>query len=573
MADDPSPQAGAGREAPDLHLSPLSRVRLDELLKELLDRVGEVSASRERLRALLDAVVGLGADLDLYSTLQRIVVAACRLAGAKYGALGVIGPDRTLVEFITEGIDAATHESIGDLPHGHGVLGLLIEDPHPIRLPDITAHPRAYGFPAHHPLMRSFLGVPVRIRDQVFGNLYLAEKRGGEQFTDDDEELMVALSVAAGVAIENARLYAQMHRRQRWLEAAAEITAVLLGETNRTTALQLVASRALQVAEAHLAMVLIYDEGEDTLTVEVTAGAIPDELLGAKVPGARGDFHAVITDRQLMIVENLGKATAWPVALETGTALLVPLAASGETLGALVVAYRRGSVAFAEDPDVSLVETFAGQAALALDRARARDEREMLAVLGDRERIARDLHDVVIQRLFAAGMHLQGTARAAVRPELRERIDTVVDDLDTTIRDIRGAIFELRAPAAGELRGEVRAVVDEAHALLGFRPHLTIDGPIDSVVPEPLHAAVLAVLREALSNVARHARAGAVELAVSAADGRLVVTVIDDGAGIGDATGTGGLANLRGRAEELGGTFAVAPAPAGGTRLTWSVPV
>src|SRR6266508_854298 len=568
-----SAMAGSGWEAPSLHLSPLSRVRLDELLQELLDRVGEVAASRERLQALLDAVVGIGTDLDLHSTLERIVAAACRLTNARYGALGVIGPDRTLVEFITQGVSPEVQARIGDLPRGHGVLGLLIEDPRPIRLLDITAHPRAYGFPKHHPMMRSFLGVPVRIRDQVFGNLYLAEKSGGGQFTDDDEELMIALSVAAGAAIENARLYAQMRRRQRWLEAAAEITGVLLGEVDRSSALELVASRAREVAEADLALMLIYDEPDDALTVEVADGNAPAGMLGAVVRGARSEFETVLAERHIAVVEDLGKATDWPVPLETGTALLVPLAASGETLGALVVAYRRGSVAFAEDPDVALVETFAGQAALALERARAQDERELLAVLGDRERIARDLHDVVIQRLFAAGMQLQGAARHAVRPEIRERIDSVVDDLDTTIRDIRGAIFELRTPAHGQLRGEIRSVVDEAGAALGFRPRLTLDGPVDSAVPEAVRPALLAVLREALSNVARHAQASGVAVVASVGNGRFTLTVTDDGVGIGEVTRPSGLANMRARAAELGGDFTVGPAEPRGTVVAWTVPL
>jgi signal transduction histidine kinase len=563
---------GDGWEAPSLHLSPLSRVRLDELLQELLDRVGEVAASRERLRALLDAVVGIGTDLDLHSTLDRIVRAACRLADARYGALGVIGPDRTLVEFVTTGVDPEARARIGDLPRGHGVLGLLIEDPRPIRLPDIAGHPRAYGFPSNHPPMRSFLGVPVRIRDQVFGNLYLAEKRGGGPFTQDDEELMIALSVAAGAAIENARLYAQMRRRQRWLEAAAEIMSVLLGEVNRTEALRLVASRAREVAEAELALVMLYDAGSDALIVEVMDGDAPGELIGATVPGARGEFRSVLTERSIAVVEDLGKATAWPVPLATGTALLVPLTASGETLGTLVVAYRRGSLVFAEDPDVALVETFAGQAALALDRARAQEERERYAILGDRERIARDLHDVVIQRLFAAGMQLQGATHQA-RPEVRGRIEKVVDDLDTTIRDIRGAIFELRGPADESLRGQVHAVVEEARSALGFRPHLTIDGPVDSAVPEAVRPALLAVLREALSNVARHAGADGVEVAVSVGDGRLTLSVADDGVGIGAATGTGGLLNMRHRAHELGGEFQAVPAVPRGTAVTWSVPI
>jgi signal transduction histidine kinase len=563
----------SGWEAPSLHLSPLSRVRLDELLQELLDRVGEVAASRERLRALLDAVVGIGTDLDLHSTLVRIVAAGCRLTGAKYGALGVIGPDRTLVEFVTEGIGPEQHRLIGDLPRGHGVLGLLIEDPRPIRLPDITAHPRAYGFPKHHPMMRSFLGVPVRIRDQVFGNLYLAEKQGGGQFTDDDEELMIALSVAAGAAIENARLYAQARRRQRWLEAAAEITGVLLGEVDRTAALQLVADRAREVAETELALVLLYDRDADELCVEVTAGSVPDGLTGAVVGLARGEFAGVLADRRIAVVEDLGKVVEWPVPVETGTALLVPLAAGGESLGVLAVGYRPGSVAFAEDPDVALVETFAGQAALALERARAQEEREQLAVLGDRERIARDLHDVVIQRLFAAGMQLQGAARHAARPDVRRRIDVVVDDLDTTIRDIRGAIFELRAPARGEFRTEIRQLVEEARGPLGFHPKLVIDGPVDSAVPEPVRPALLAVLREALSNVARHARASAVTVTVAAHAGRTELRVTDDGVGVGvDVRSVGGVRNMARRAEELGGTCTLQPAAPTGTQVIWSVP-
>ncbi|NJC74313.1 GAF domain-containing sensor histidine kinase [Planosporangium thailandense] len=563
----------AGWDAPSLPLSPLSQVRLDELLRELLDRVGEVAASRERIRALLDAVVGIGTDLDLHSTLKRIVLAACRLTGARYGALGVIGPDRSLVDFITHGIDAAQHQVIGDLPRGHGVLGLLIEEPRPIRMPDITAHPRAYGFPPHHPPMHSFLGVPVRIRDQVFGNLYLAEKAGGGQFTDDDEELMVALAVAAGAAIDNARMYAQAGRRQRWLEAAAEITSVLLGEVNRTEALHLVATRAREVAAADVALVATYDETDGALTVEVAAGEVPAGLVGAGVPAERSEFAAVITDRHIAVVEDLGKAAAWPVPLETGTALLVPLAAGGETLGALAVAYGRGSVAFAEDPDVALVETFAGQAALALERARAQDEREMLAVLGDRERIARDLHDVVIQRLFAAGMQLQGATRHAIRPEAKERIDAVVDALDTTIRDIRGAIFELRSPAASDVRTQIRELLAEARQTLGFRPQLTLDGPVGSGLPAPVEAGLLAVLREALSNTARHAHASSVRVRVALAGGRVALTVVDDGVGMGATTRRSGLDNLRRRAEELGGALNIEPTQPHGTTLVWTVPV
>jgi two-component system, NarL family, sensor histidine kinase DevS len=518
-------------------------------------------------------VVGIGTDLDLRSTLQRIVLAACRLAGARYGALGVIGPDRSLIEFITKGIDAQTHRRIGDLPRGHGVLGLLIEEPRPIRLPDIASHPRAYGFPPNHPPMRSFLGVPIRVRDQVFGNLYLSEKQGGGQFTEDDEELMVALSVAAGVAIENARLYEQTRRRQRWLEAATEITGVLLGEVDRGAALRLIAARAREVAEADLALLLTYNEGEHTLHVEVGSGQLPDGLVGAHLAIERTEFVAVIDDGSIAVVEDLGKAAIWPVSLHSGTALLVPLASGGRTLGVLAVGYEPGSAAFAEDPDVALVETFAGQAALALERARAQEERELLAVLGDRERIARDLHDVVIQRLFAAGMQLQGAARASLRPEGRERIDAVVDALDTTIRDIRGAIFELRPPAVGDIRTQLRELTAEAEGPLGFRPHLVLDGPVHSLVTEGVAGALLAVVREALSNAARHAHAQSVEVRVAAGGGRVTVTVADDGVGIGEVERRSGLKNMRERAEALGGSFSIGRREPHGTLLTWTAPI
>ncbi|WP_327011804.1 GAF domain-containing protein [Dactylosporangium sp. NBC_01737] len=551
----------------------LSRVDLDALLQELLTRVGEVMTSRERLRALLDAVVGIGSDLDLHSTLERIVQAACHLADARYGALGVIGPDRMLVEFINHGVTAQERAEIGDLPRGHGVLGLLIEEPRPIRLEDITQHPRAYGFPPNHPPMHSFLGVPVRIRDQVFGNLYLAEKRGGGQFTQDDEDLVAALSVAAGAAIDNARLYAQAERRQRWLMAAAEITSVLLGEVRRTEALELVATRARDVAGADLAMVLLADDSTERLTVEVSIGG-PDAA-GWSIAVDGSEFAEVLGRQQLSVVTDLGAAASWPVLLSTGTALLVPLAVGGVALGSLVVAYRKESVPIAEGLELAMVETFAGQAALALERSRAQNEREMLAVVGDRERIARDLHDVVIQRLFAAGMQLQGATRLSGQPDVQQRIDRVVNDLDTTIRDIRGAIFELRGPVQHSFRTEIRDLVDEAREALGFRPGLRIDGPVDTAVPDVQRTALLAVLRETLSNVAKHAHARTVNVTVAIARGNLSLVVEDDGRGIatGTAEPTGhGLPNMRARAADLRGDCTVEPASPG-TRVTWHVPL
>jgi signal transduction histidine kinase len=560
-------------DPPSLGLSPLSRVHLDELLQEMLDRVGEVMASRERLRALLDAVVGIGSDLDLRSTLQRIVEAACALVGARYGALGVLGPDRLLSDFITHGLDPETHAAIGDLPHGRGVLGLLISDPHPVRMPDITRHPRSYGFPPNHPPMHSFLGVPVRTRDQIFGNLYLAEKQGAPEFGDDDEEILVALAAAAGVAIDNARLFALAQRRERWLAAAAEITSVLLSTVGRAKALRLIARRAREAADAELVLVMLYDEDNCRYTIEVADGEDPRYagLAGKLMPVEDEEAQAFGREKHRMI-DNLREVAEWPGHVPDGPAMAAPLSGADALHGVLIVALKRANTV-GDGDDAALLSIFAGQAALAFERARAQEQRELLVVLEDRERIARDLHDVVIQRLFATGMQLQGVAPQALRPEAAKRINDAVDDLDTTIRDIRRSIFELRTPAGTSLRGELGADVDAAAATLGFRPALDVSGPIDSAVPDDVVPELLAVLREALSNAARHARATSVRVSVRAADGHVTLQVEDDGVGFDPGLARGGLVNMGERAHDLGGTFEVGPrGPGGGTVLMWRVP-
>ncbi|WP_030443315.1 GAF domain-containing sensor histidine kinase [Actinoplanes subtropicus] len=555
-------------EAPSLGLGPLSRVRLDELLQEMLDRVGEVMASRERLRALLDSVVGIGTDLDLRSTLQRIVESGCALVGARYGALGVIGADRTeLIDFITHGIDAETHARIGDLPRGRGVLGVLITDPHPVRLPDITRHPQSYGFPPHHPPMHSFLGVPVRIRDHVFGNLYLAEKQGAAEFSQDDEEIVVALAAAAGVAIDNARLYALAQRRERWLAAAAEITGVLLGQVRRNEALRLIARRAREVAGSELVMVLLYDDEAGCYTIEVADGA--DGLAGRRVP-AGADTE--LGQEKYRVVESLAAVTDWPAPVPEGPALAAPLTATETLRGMLIVAQPPDRVP--DDEEAVLLSTFAGQAALALERARAQEQREQFAVLEDRERIARDLHDVVIQRLFATGMQLQGAVPHAARPEAVTRINAAVDDLDATIRDIRRSIFELRTPVGPSLRGELHETVEAAAGPLGFRPVLDTIGPVDSAVPDDIVPELMAVLREALANVARHAQASRVRVSVRAGEHEVVLRVEDDGIGADPAGARGGIVNMSERASDLGGTFEITAGPNGaGTVVTWRAPI
>ncbi len=368
-------------------------------------------AGPRSLRQLLDAVISVGSDLEPEAVLHHIVEAAVSLVDAHYGALGVLDESGTaLAQFITVGIDDDTYRAIGPLPRGHGILGLLIREPRPLRLPDLREHPDSYGFPPHHPPMKSFLGVPVRLRGQVFGNLYLTDKTTAEVFTDVDEELVVGLAAAAGVAIENARLHARV--------------------------------------------------------------------------------------------------------------------------------------------------------------------REM-ALLEDRERIARELHDTVIQRLFATGLRLQGAARLAQRPEVAERITEAVDDLDLTVKHIRTAIFGLEASrraASGGLRQRVLTLTSEAAGALGFEPHVLFDGTVDAV-SEPVATELLAVLREALTNVARHARATRVDVEVDA-DGEVVLRVADDGQGLPDGrSGPGrGIRNMEARAARLGGAMVAGRGDGAGTSIEWRVP-
>ena len=563
---------GTAWTPPEFDISALSRVRLDELLQELLDRVGEVVSSRERLTALLQAVVGIGGDLDLRSTLHRIVTAACTLSGARYGALGVIGPDRRLVEFITDGLTVTERQAIGDLPTGRGVLGLLIDDPRPVRMADITAHPRSFGFPPNHPPMHSFLGVPVRTRGQVFGNLYLTEKRDGAEFSDDDEQLVVALATAAGIAIDNARLYATAGRRQQWLEATAEITNALIGEVDRSTALSLVADRAREVSGAAFVAILLYDADAGELRVDVTAP--PNAVAAdASLPVADTPFEGVITSGDHVVVADLDRAIPWPTTIPAGQALIAPLGRDAGSVGVLLVALPPDGVGFGGDTDANMIITFAAQAALALQRVQAQEERQLLVVLEDRERIARDLHDVVIQRLFAAGLGLQSMSRLVGRDDLRQRLDQTVTDLDTTIRDIRTAIFELRAPAAASLHSELIDTVEAAADALGFRPTLRVSGLIDRGVPDALRPEIVAVAREALSNVVRHANAHAVEVAVDVTTDTFDLRVTDDGVGIVSPKPGNGLGNMRARAEDRAGEFSLTNVDPHGTRLSWRVPV
>ncbi|GAB3424972.1 GAF domain-containing sensor histidine kinase [Flindersiella endophytica] len=562
---------------------PLASARLDELLLHLQTRFTDVIATQERLRSLVDAVMVVGSDLDLHSVLGRITESACRLVGARYGALAIVGSDGRITEFITRGMSDAERALIGPLPEGKGVLGLLIQEPRPMRLSDLGEHPTSYGFPPHHPPMTTLLGVPIHLRDEFFGNLYLTEKQGGAEFTAEDEEAVVALATAAGVAIENARLYENERRRQRWLQAAAEITELTLGEIDRTAAMRLVARRVREVAGADSVGIILADSDDPNgdPVIEAFDGLGLEEAAGMRVPGARMTRRVMDTGERLLI-EDLGKddriaASDDPVARRfaaIGQCMVLPLRSSIGVLGVLVVGWRRDTAVSRKlDVEAQLLEGFAAQTALVLGRVRAQEDRERLLLLEDRDRIARDLHDVVIQRLFATGMRLQMAVPLAARPEVRDRLNEAIDALDATNRDIRSAIFGLnRAQRAESIRDRIDDELRAAEDALGFRPRLVVRGAIEHGLPADLQDDLQAVLREALSNVARHAGATTVEIGILLTD-ELVLTVADDGIGIGEPERHSGLANLEDRARRRDGHCAVTAAPTGGTLLVWRVPV
>lgn len=531
-----------------------------------------------RLRLLLDAVVSMSADLSLDGLLDRIVQAATDLLDARYAALGVLGagPERRLRTFVHHGISDEQAAAIGELPRGHGLLGLIIDDPRPLRLPDMGAHPASYGFPPHHPPMCSFLGVPVMIRGEAYGNLYITEKAGDAVFSEQDERIAVALASAAGVLIENALLYEEAALREQWLAATAEVTAVLSGTIVGANALQTVADRAREVARADLTCIASGDDA-DHLELHVVSGApLTPELRESLALGRELAALVVEKDEPLSVENAADEARAAGVTgggiPREGPAMLVPLRVASGARGVLALTWTPDHADRYHLLDPAMPANFAEQATLALELARARDERERVTVLEDRDRIGRDLHDLVIQRLFAVGLGLQGTSRLIDQPEAAARLDRAVDDLDATIKDIRRTIFALgTADAAGDIQTEATRLVERARSTLKFRPHLEFDGPVRSLVVGDAAADVLAALGEALSNASRHAEATRVEVRLAAGD-EIVLSVSDDGRGLPADFAESGLANIRERAERRGGSVRLESEPHAGTRLTWTIP-
>ncbi len=532
------------------------------------------SVTTERLTGLLDAVVAVSSDLSLEGVLQRIVDSASELVDARYGFLGVLdgGDERRLGTFAVHGLDQRHRDLIGRLPEGRGLLGLVIDHPEPIRVDDLREHPGRAGFPRLHPDMSSFLGVPIRTHDVVFGNLYLTDKHSGRPFTDEDEEIAVALAAAAGVAIENARLYEQGEQQRRWLAATADVATALLKPMSRTAAKQLIAERARDVSGAHAVAVLTPDD-QGRLVVRAVSGTSRD-LVGLApdlgflrevvetghpvvVADVRGDERAGAELADLL--PSLRSIHAQPMHLDEGTAVLA-MGWSDEQRGRARVL------------DPALPAGFALQAALVLRVVRGQESQARLAVFEDRDRIGRDLHDLVIQRLFAIGLSLDSATRM-VDPALAPRLSDAVDGLDQTIKEVRRTIFDLPSPLVpANLRLEIDEIVGGAERHLAFRPDVELRGAVEDVSARVAEQLV-AVLHEALSNVVRHAGAQRVEVVLDVTGAEVELVVTDDGRGVDHERPYGyGLRNLRHRAQNLGGSCSFTRPPGGGLQVRWSVP-
>ena len=556
----------------------LPQLRLDDLLAELQVRLAAAVQTRDRVHALLEAVVAVGRNLELEVVLRQIVQAAATLVDARYGALGVVGEEGALAEFIPVGLSEEQIAAIDHWPEGRGLLGELVSNPVPLRLPAMSAHPRSSGFPAGHPPMMTFLGVPIRVRDEVFGNLYLTEKARGAEFDDEDEAVLTALAAAAGVAIENARLYDEARRQQRWLRATADTTQRLLSGAEPEEVLALVTEQALEISGADLVVLALPAANRRQLVIEHASGHGGQDAVGLVLPVA-GSVSGLVLDggKPVSLADFSHDDRVAPAArehLRLGPAVVVPLGVPGNVRGVLTAGRRPGSLPLAPQA-VEVLATFAAQAGIGLELAGHRKVAERFAVFEDRDRIARDLHDLVIQRLYATGMSLQGMSARLGDSEDGRRASSAVDALDDTISDIRSAIFSLHSRPAAEqagLRARILAEADEAAEALGFAATLRMAGPLDQDVPASACDHLLGVLREALSNAARHARASKVEVTVEAGTD-LMLTVRDNGVGIAETGRRSGLANLAERAAALGGTLSTGPADGGGTELQWRVPL
>lgn len=547
-----------------------------------------------RLRKLLEAGRTLVSDLDHESVLSSLLEVARDLTGARYAALGITAPDGSLERFLFTGIDQKTRDRIGELPRGRGVLGLLIDDPRPIRIPDVSQHPRSFGFPAGHPAMSSFLGVPIEIRGQTFGNLYLTEKANATEFGAGDEEAAVTLARWAAIAIENARLYtgavehgSSLERSVARLEATSDIARAIGGETRLDRVLETVVKRARALVGAKSVLVLLEDR--DSLAVAAVAGAADPSIRGTRLPADSSAWRRVMNERESERVPDIGSRLGIAISelgIRASTALLVPLSYRTRSIGVLAAFDREGDDPTFDAEDELLLGGFAASAATALATAQSMAEarlRDSIEVAErERARWARELHDETLQSLGALRVRLAASLRLGEAEGLTGAVRTAVTQIEDEIANLRALITELRPAALDDLG--VGAAIEslvrhhEATTGLDIRTELVLareDGVATERLDRELESAVYRVVQEALTNVAKHAQAERVWIEVAEDGGWIQIIVRDDGVGFDmDRRGHGfGLVGMRERVALTGGSLAIVSTPGSGTELRGRLPV
>ncbi len=541
------------------------------------EQLDELLGARDQMEQLLRVIVGLASDLDLDATLRRIVTAAMDLTGARYGALGVLGADGTFTSFLHAGIDEATVDLIGHLPVGKGVLGVLLDEPAPLRLDELSAHPAAVGFPAHHPPMHALLGVPITIRQIMFGSLYLTEPTAGPAFTESDEVVARALASAAAVAIDNARLFDRLRTTATWVDASREITTALLTDDDlNADPLRLIAERACELTDAEQAIVLVPSLSDlpadevDTLVVSTAVGLLADDVIGQEIPVDGSTTGTAFRSGEALLTESFRHPIQAFTDVGQRPAIVMPLRTQQSVLGVIAVARNQHQSPF-DSSYLELMGDFADQAAVALTLSESRAQARELTLIADRERIAHDLHDHVIQRLFAVGMDLQGTIARSRSSEVVARLNGTVDDLQDTIEEIRTSIFALQAPAgtAVGFRQQIQNAIAHLTQDRDIETTVRMSGPLSAIGDDVAEHAD-AIITEAVSNAVRHSGAQHLTVEIAVAD-ELTIDVTDDGCGIAkDNLRSSGLANMQRRAEMVGGRCAIADADGGGTHLRWT---
>jgi signal transduction histidine kinase len=550
------------------------------LVGRMHEQLDELLVARDQMEQLLRVIVEIGSDLDLDSTLRRIVLAARKLTSAPYSAVAVRDPEGALLSFVHQGIDDDTVRQIGHLPVGKGILSLSLLDRPALRLDDLALHPAAVGFPEIHPPMQAFLGVPITIRGTVFGNLYLTHEEPGRVFSESDEVAARALAFAAAVAIDNAQIFERERTSVKWMEASREITTALLSTAEpHLRPLQLIAERACALTDAEQAIVLIPVDADlpvdeiDTLVVSAAVGPNASKLVGQRIPVDGSTSGGVFRSGKPVITEAL----SFPIQAFTDVgqraAIVMPLRAHDDIAGVIAIARGADRPPF-DSSYLDLVSDFATHAAIALVLASGREHARQLTIVAERERIAHDLHDHVIQRVFAAGMDLQGTVARVRSPEISDRLNRTLDDLQTIIEEIRTTIFRLKSPLGndGGFRNRIRQVIAALTENRDIVTTVRMHGPMTAVDGELAEHAE-AVTAEGISNALRHSGASRLTVEVSVID-MFTLDIIDNGCGMPvDNPRRSGLANMAYRAEQVGGSCEITNAPEGGTRVHWTAPL